>query len=172
MIGMIILVSAEIHYVGDSFEIPTDYEIVNCSVINSTYGEDGLDLNWSGKNILISTSPYSHPDSFSISCWVIKGQEVTEQHYSSGGGSSCSYNTNYDWQCGSWTSCMNGTQTRICNERNNCGSIYGRPKVINNCSEVVIVDNNDTIIDDVVIEDEDLSLWTRFWNWFKGLFGR
>ncbi len=83
MIGMISLVSAEIHYVGDSFEIPTDFEIVNCSVINSTHGIDGLDLNWSGKNILISTSPYSYPDNFTISCWVIKGKDIIEETYSS-----------------------------------------------------------------------------------------
>ena len=163
-------ISAETYYVGDTFEINTGFEIVNCSVIDSTYDLDGLDLNWSGKNILISTSPYSYPNNLTISCWVIKYGEEVEQHYHSGG-SSCSYNKDYDWKCGSWTSCINGTQTRTCNKRNNCGSIYGRPDVINDCSDKIILDTNDTIIDDPIIEDE-LSWWGKFVNWLKGLFSR
>ena len=67
LLSMMGLVWAETYYVGDSFEIPTDFEIVNCSATDGTYGTDGLDLNWSGKNILISTSPYSLFKNFSLS---------------------------------------------------------------------------------------------------------
>jgi len=166
-----ILVSAIDIYSGDTIEIPTGFEIVNCSVISSTYNTEGLDLNWSGENIIVSTSPYYQSDNLTIDCWVIKYGEVKEEHYHSGGGSSCSYNENYDWKCSDWTSCINGTQTRTCNTYNNCGSIYGMPDVTNNCSDKIILDNNDTIIDEPIVED-DLSWWDKFVNWLKRLFGR
>ena len=175
MIGIISLVSAETHYVGDTFEIPTDFEIVNCSVTNSTYGIDGLDLNWSGKNIIISTSPYSYPDNFSISCWVIKGRDVVEKHYSSGGGS-CYYDTNYDWECGSWGSCVNGEQTRTCKEYNNCHSTYGKPNETQSCVDGVIDEINQTDLNqtgDVILDEpEKVGFWRRFWEWLKGLVGK
>lgn len=172
LLSMIGLAWAETYYVGDTFKINAGFEIVNCSVTNSTYDLEGLDLNWSGENIIVSTSPYYQPDNLTISCWVIKYGEEVEKHYSSSrGGGSCSYNQNYDWKCGSWTGCINGNQTRICNPRNNCGNTYGRPDVINDCSEVIILDNNDTIMDEPIIEDE-LSRWRRFINWLKRLFSR
>ena len=171
LLSMIGLALAETYYAGDNFEIPTDYEIVNCSVIDSTYDLEGLNLNWSGKKIIISTSPYYYPDNLTISCWVIKYGEEVEQHYSSGG-YSCSYNPNYDWKCGSWTDCINGIQTRTCNTYNNCGGTYGRPDVTNNCSDKIILDVNDTIIDDPIIVDDDLSWWDKFVNWLKRLFKR
>lgn len=50
-----------------------------------------------------------------------------------GGGGSCSYNINYDWKCSSWGECVDGTQTRTCNNLNNCGSTYGRPDTEQTC---------------------------------------
>ena len=169
IISLITIVSAT-YYSGDTIKIPTGFEIVNCSITNNTYNLTGLNLNWSGENIIVSTVPNYKSDNFTISCWVIKGKNVVEKHYSSGGGSSCSYNPNYDWNCEPWGACINQTQTRICRERNNCGSIYGRPNVVNNCSDVIILDVNDTIIDEPVIIDEPLSWWDNFVNWLKGLF--
>jgi len=175
MIGIISLVSAEIHYVGDTFEIPTDFEIINCSVTNSTYGIEGLDLNWSGKNIIVSTSPYSSPNNLMINCWVIKGRNVVEKHYSSGGGGSCSYDLNYDWECSEWGACVNENQTRTCNEYNNCHGTYGKPVEIRSCIDGVIdldpIDTN-TTTDIIDPETEHIGFWRRFWNWFKGWFGR
>ena len=134
----------------------------------SDYKIDGLNFTESENNVIIYSNPLLASGNLTISCLV---QGFREEQSSSGGGSSCSYDPDYDWECSAWSECINETQTRTCNERNNCGSIYGRPSVVNNCSEVIILDVNETIIDDVVIEDE-LSWWGRFWNWLKGLFSR
>lgn len=92
----ITLVSAISFYSGETIEIPLDYEIVNCSVTNSTYNLEGLNLSWKENNIIISTSPYYKSDNLTISCLVIKGKEIVEitppVHYSFGGGSSSKTN--------------------------------------------------------------------------------
>ena len=93
----ITLVSAISFYSGETIEIPLEYEIVNCSVTNSTYDLEGLNLSWHDSNIVISTSLYYKSDVLTISCWVIKGSEVVKisppVHYSFGGGSSTSSST-------------------------------------------------------------------------------
>lgn len=75
-------------YAGETVEIPLEFEIINCSVISSTYDLEGLNLSWYGKNITLTTSPYYQPDNLTISCWIIKCGEIVEEHYSSGGSSS------------------------------------------------------------------------------------
>jgi len=105
------LVSASYNiYPGQDLVIPTEDEIVNCSVINSTYNLEGLNLSWNEKNILISTDINYQPDNLTISCWVIKYGKKVEQTY--GGGGSCSTT----WNCSEWSECINGQQTRNCSK--------------------------------------------------------
>ncbi len=172
MIGMISLVSAiEMVYPGETYteDLSTKME----SYLNYTIKGNTSDLNISVDNLIATIIiPVDYiPGDFEITFYGYKDNNIVEKHYSSGG-SSCSYNPNHDWKCGSWTSCINGTQIRICNARNNCGSIYGRPDVTNDCSEVIILDNNDTSIDELIIAEEKLSAWQRFINWLKRLFSR
>jgi len=61
------------------------------------------------------------------------------------GGSSCSYNKNYDWECSEWSKCINGLQTRTCKEYNNCHSFYGKPEESKTClveepDDVIVID--------------------------------
>lgn len=113
------IVSAISFYAGDTIEIPIDYEIVNCSVTNSTYDLEGLNLSWEEKNIIISTSPYYKSDNLTISCWVIKGKEIVEVsppvHYSFGGGSPSSKKDkdNISVVNANATDKLNGTETII-----------------------------------------------------------
>ena len=86
------LISA--YYAGEEVIIPLDFEIVNCSIIDNTYNLDGLSLSWDGSDIIFSTVPNFKPDTFVISCEVIKYKEPPV-HYSfgSGGGGSSSTTT-------------------------------------------------------------------------------
>ena len=49
--------------------------------------------------------------------------------------SGCTYDVNYDWNCSAWSECINDIQIRECNERNNCGGLYGRPETEQICNE-------------------------------------
>lgn len=50
-----------------------------------------------------------------------------------GGGSSCKYDKDYDWECGEWSGCTEGIQTRKCKKYNNCGNDYGMLKIQKDC---------------------------------------
>ena len=39
------------------------------------------------------------------------------------------------WSCGSWSSCVGGTQTRTCTDANSCGTITSRPALSQSCTE-------------------------------------
>lgn len=133
---LISITSAETIYSGSTVEIPLDFEIVNCSVINSTYNLEGLNLSWFEKNIIISTVLNYQPDNLTISCWVIKYEEVVEEHHGGGGGSYCIYNKGFDWNCSEWNECTNGEQTRTCKKYNNCYNTYGKPEESRTCQNV------------------------------------
>ena len=121
-------------YAGESETFDFGFEIVNCSVINNSYNLNGLNLSWNNTNATISTVVNYKPDSFIISCWVIK-QKIVEEHIPSGGGGggSCKYNKNFDWDCSEWGDCEDETQERICKYYNNCGNTYGKPNEIKSC---------------------------------------
>lgn len=50
----------------------------------------------------------------------------------SGGGGSGSCLEN--WQCEEWSECINNLQTRICNDINNCGTIFNKPSEAELCT--------------------------------------
>jgi len=39
------------------------------------------------------------------------------------------------WQCGAWSKCSNGQQTRICLDSNNCGTTENKPVEVQSCSQ-------------------------------------
>lgn len=74
---------------------------------------------------------------------------IVDTSISSPEGSSCVYDKNYNWECSEWTGCINETQTRVCNERNNCGGVYGRPETERSCSI-------DEVTNQIEVENKDL----------------
>jgi hypothetical protein len=38
-----------------------------------------------------------------------------------------------EWSCGDWSECINGTQTRVCEDLKNCGSEEGKPEIFQIC---------------------------------------
>ncbi len=43
-----------------------------------------------------------------------------------------------NWACTGWSSCSGGTQSRTCNDQNNCGTNEGRPPESQNCSSTAV----------------------------------
>lgn len=128
---------------GGSITIPLSYHIVNCSIENNSSNLDGLNLFWYGKNVTISTVINYKPDTFTLSCGVIKfGEFVEEEITPSVGGWRCAYEKDFDWNCSDWGECIEGTQTRTCKKYNNCGNFYGKPLEVQNCTVSVKTDEH------------------------------
>lgn len=49
---------------------------------------------------------------------------------SGGTNATCSEN----WDCGSWSSCYNGQQTRTCTDKNSCGTSVSKPATLRTCA--------------------------------------
>lgn len=39
-----------------------------------------------------------------------------------------------NWDCGSWSSCYNGQQTRTCTDKNSCGTSVSKPGTVQSCA--------------------------------------
>ena len=52
----------------------------------------------------------------------------------SGGGGASSYVCVENWDCGNWSSCINGTQTRTCTDSAMCGTTLTKPETERACS--------------------------------------
>jgi hypothetical protein len=50
-----------------------------------------------------------------------------------GGGPSAPVTCTEDWVCGSWTACLNNRQSRVCTDRNSCGSGFDKPVTSRSC---------------------------------------
>ena len=47
-----------------------------------------------------------------------------------------------NWQCSSWSSCLNNQQTRTCTDSNNCGTNNGKPVVVQSCTSSSVNSHN------------------------------
>jgi len=133
VIAMLGIVFAETLIAGEILIIPLDFEIVNCSVTNSTYDLEGLNLSWFEKNIIISTHLLFKSDNLTISCWIIKEGKIIKKSVSRSRGTSCFYEEDYDWNCSEWTECLEENQTRTCRKYNNCHTTFGKPNETRDC---------------------------------------
>ena len=68
-----------------------------------------------------------------VSFSIVTPSETPSGEESGKGIGGCIYNTNFDWGCGNWSTCINGNQTRTCKKINNCGNFIGKPEEIRNC---------------------------------------
>ncbi len=128
---------------GETFTQDLGFEIMNCSITNNHSNLDGLNLSWQDTNLTISTVINYKPDNFTIDCWVMKYGEVEElRNY----GGDCTYKKDFDWNCSEWGDCINGIQTRICKEYNNCHTTYGKPVEAQNCLVKIETDEHGCIL--------------------------
>jgi hypothetical protein len=81
------------------------------------------------------------------------------------GGSGCSYNSSFNWNCSEWSICDNGVQIRSCLNFNNCGSTFGRPETQRSCIlQQAIAESEFEVLDSDLIANEEN-------NQFQGLTG-
>ena len=146
IIGLCLGVASAFDYnltAGGSVTIPIGFHIINCSIENNNSNLDGLNISWYGKNVTISTVFNYKPDTFTLSCGVIKfGEVVEEEIIPSSGGWRCAYDKDFDWDCSEWSDCIDGAQTRTCKKYNNCQNTYGRPVVVQKCTLDVEIDEH------------------------------
>ena len=139
------LVSAVTIIAGNQEIVTLDVNPDSCMIIDSqndslsNYSLDGLNFTIDGNKVIINTHPALKPDNYILICDYSWTEEVVI--YSSGGGGSCSYNPNYDWNCNEWSECINNQQTRTCQKSNNCGTTYGKPNEIQTCSVTILPTN-------------------------------
>lgn len=105
-------------------EVPAYYEI--------TQNTTSIDVNitYNGTKALITPSKYTQFGNFTITFYNIKDEPI----YSGGSGGRSSYICYEEWQCGSWSDCINEKQTRICTDSNYCGTTNDKPITSRACS--------------------------------------
>ncbi len=145
LVLMIGLVSATNIYAGEPYTFQIDEEYDYYSIVGNLTEID-LNVTQEGLNVTITTGKYTQSDSFTLVFFNKEKEVITEHHYSGGGG---------------------GTR-KIYIDRNNTEYIF----LGEDCEEDLCeLDFNDTI-DIIDSETEAIGFWRRFWNWFKGIFGK
>jgi len=150
---------AETIYSGEcnSIEFPNE-EPVNWSVEGNNSDMDGFSYEKNKTNITYCFHPLFKSDNFTITFYNYQEVEVDSGNSGgSSGGSSCKYDENFDWQCGSWGECISGQQIRTCKKYNNCHNTYGKPKEIQNC--LVQIQQNDTGEPPIIEEKNNTKRW-------------
>lgn len=69
------------------------------------------------------------------------------------------------WVCDDWSACVNGTQTRICTDRNGCGTEQEKPAETQSCQEeggAIAVRINEIMYNP--LEDENYNEWVELHN--------
>lgn len=86
---------------------------------------------------------------------VVNGQSFTsfEKDYGAASNAiiSCTTSCTENWQCESWSSCVDEIQTKTCTDLNNCGTVIDRPPISQSCAitqTCLLTDtNNNGIVD-------------------------
>lgn len=68
-----------------------------------------------------------------------------------------------EWQCESWSECINGKTTRSCTDKKNCGTIKFKPKTASTCTKET-KKMNVKILKNTVKENESITLMVSFNN--------
>ena len=145
-------------YYGESYATEGNLQLWKCD----SYDLEGRSCSGSWIDVTSSAIQNTDNNHFEYSTTSFSGFSIKEYvatvTSTGGGGGSCTYNENYDWQCGGWSFCVEGIQTRTCSERNNCGDNYGRLEVERNCEEEKIPEELFDItfsLDNLVIENNN-----------------
>ena len=135
--------AADINIISGSnytFQLDTTLEL-QWRVEGNSSNMDGFDIiqeiysDYS--DITIITHPMYKPDNFTLILFDNEGEIVIEYHSHSGGGS-CTYDTDFNWECSTWGTCEERNQTRTCKPYNNCHNTYGKPNETQSCEEEVV----------------------------------
>lgn len=153
-------VSAITIYSGEcgNLTFPND-QPVEWNVTGNSSDLNGFSFNKTGNIITYCFHPLYKPDNFTITFYNYESVVIDGgSGGGSSGGSHCSYDKNYDWECGEWGGCVNGIQYRECKERNNCGSVYGRPETERNCP----IDESEETEEEIVVKKSFPLFWWLF----------
>lgn len=138
---------------GENYSFESE-EFEYYNVVGNSSNLNGMNITWKNGHTTISLNKYFASDNFTLTFFNSKDEVINEY---SGGGWRCTYNKDFDWNCSEWSECINGTQTRICKEYNNCRGIYGKPNLTQSCLMPVI--KNDTDTDDEPEPIENNFTW-------------
>jgi len=105
-----------------TFDLEETYEYYT---IEGNKTQVNLNITQNGTIVTITTNKYMQPDSFEITFFDKEGEVIDT--YSVGGGRARSRVCYEEWQCGSWSECINEKQTRICTDLNYCETINHKP---------------------------------------------
>jgi len=121
---------------ADNSSLVYSWNFNNKTIINGT--QTNYSFSTAGNKTIILTVYDDSGFNSTIIYVNVLAPVITDTVTTTGGSSSCTYNQNYDWQCSPWSECIEGEQTRVCSNTNNCGSTYGRPSLTNdNCTVVI-----------------------------------
>ena len=123
-------------------------------------------VNETGNYVWANVSHFSLFGVFGEFPSVVTPPVVPPSSGGGGGGGGCIYNQSFDWGCGEWGECVDGIQAKVCKEKNNCGSVYGRPNQTRACS---IEDKGGAREEERVVREEEKEA-ERVER--KGLFSR
>ena len=133
----------------NSIDFPNE-DLVNWSVNGNSSNMDGFSYNKSGTNITYCLSPLFKSDNFTITFYnsqSVKVKEYEDSDYYGGG-----------WYTYPWRTNQTSNET-----------IINQTDI--NQTDINQTDLN-TTTDIIGPETEEIGFWRRFWNWFKGLFGK
>jgi len=150
----------------DTIEFP-NIDPVNWSVDGNSSNMDGFSYTKTNYTIKYCFHILYKPDNFTITFYNYQEVEIKSS------GSHCKPAIDYNWNCSLWSICSDGEQTRTCDEHNNCGNDWGRPKTNQTCFEISATNDNvinevinDTIVDEPVdtLIDESKTIWRVIWE--------
>ncbi|MFH1257040.1 MAG: fibronectin type III domain-containing protein [Candidatus Diapherotrites archaeon] len=124
-------------------DVPNGTYNVTFHFYDAVFGQNGINVDVEGANAISNLSVPSATHITRTSQTNVTDGQLTIRIYSSTGGgmilnglevtstgSTCIEN----WNCTTWSSCVNGTQTRTCTDSAGCGTTVYKPAEIQSCS--------------------------------------
>ncbi len=129
-----------------------DYQLNGNSWINTSWSEwSDLDcINDTTRNQSRYLIEYDSNECGSNTTFY-EYRAILDSSCSSGGGGSSTCTEN--WNCGEWSECLGGEQTRICTDLNNCGTTKNKPETLYSCG--VIICNENWVCDWTICSEGD-----------------
>jgi hypothetical protein len=113
-----------------------DGKLATAAVLPEFINDGGVETNYGGYSITIAKVAYDTYQGTLVSTEP-NAPVITLQTTESGGESGCQES----WTCGSWGSCVDGTQSRTCTDANACGTVVSKPAEAQACSAPPCTEN-------------------------------
>jgi hypothetical protein len=75
------------------------------------------------------------------------------------------------WECSQWSACVNGVQTRTCEEVNNCGTTEYQQPLAQSCTFTTVIETQEEIVETPAPEPNEVPIETTPQNQGRGLGG-